>query len=470
MQPHIFACPSRERAIQLYIHSIQRRAGYHVLYSNMAEDGRSDSETDDTLSESRQQEKELIWDQILLYVSTFGLTLSLIPVVARVLVDRSVACNSPGNFTGTRDQLNYVVVWCSRHVRSLEELPLLILFQSLCLIAPHVTWKAYASAAFEEFFSGSLRVGKLRMKTTGSYDEDTIRLVRHLWDRYTRTHSVRTSYRVKLFLHFFVCLIFLPIIIVLYDGGDLLSARDIFCPNIGGDRIQVNVTRGIPTWTVWCTHASSLSFQCVWIANVCLLLLGFLASVRGLWWLHTSHGKELDYRGQCDFYYHLGISYGDDSLFITRKLETKVHNDFNFLLMMLYGLDKGQGEVFRNLIVEFLLQERWKTDYENYLLFLFKISPQSCMHPHGRTALNNDTVQKVFHCKCRKRDASRCDDLPSLGDHLLRLCTRGRNKVDAEFKNALLLFSGSRGFALSVAKLSREVCSIANACIQIYVN
>ena len=414
--------------------------------SSVQEEGSLVDTEDDSPGE--KQRNNFVWDDILLYVSRLGLTLALLGIGEEVFVDRSLACNTP--LYVNRDQLSYVVLWCSRHVRHIEELPLLILFQSLCIWGPHVIWEVYSSPAFREFFWTALRVGQLRAKATGFYDDDTIRFIRKLRDKYTGTHFVRKSYMAKLFLQAVASIVFLAVILGLYRGGNLFDV-DLLCPDIGtGDTLIANVSGGIGSLAVWCTYSASQTLLPLWIADISLLLLGCLASIVGIVWLHRSHSNELHCTGRSDYYYSLGINYGNYQPSGIRRTDSKICSDLDLLMLLLFSLDQGQGEAFRDLIVELYLQERWTKDYEEHIVY---VARQEILRTpmQRRIALIAANVQENIDGSDR---LDKSKNFCMLGQHLVRICLMKRNR---EFLCALHLFAGSKGCTLAVAKISREV-------------
>lgn len=415
------------------------------------------SEDNEDGSPGEKQRKNFVWDDILLYMSSLGLTLALLGIAEEAFVDRSLACNTP--LYVNRDQLSYVLLWCSRHVRHLEELPLLILFQSLCIWAPHVIWEVYSSPAFTEFFSTALRVGQLRAKATGFYDDDTMRIIRKLKDKYTGTNFVRISYVVKLLVQAVASAVFLAVLLGLYQGGRLFD-KDLLCPDIGkGDTSIANVSRGIGNMTVWCTYSASKSLLPLWVANIALLIVGFLASLVGIAWLHKSHSNELHCTGRSDRYYSLGINYGIYDPSRIRGSETKIRSDLDLLMLLLFSLDQGQGEAFRDLIVEVYLQERWTKDYEEHTVYLAR--QELLRIPLGeRLKLLRAEVQENINTTKEGTGVDHSKNLCMLGQDLLLVCLKGLKGREREFNCALHIYAGSKGCTLAMAKISRQTFAI----------
>ena len=405
--------------------------------------------------ESRQY-KRFVWDAILRYVAVLGVTLVVVGLGEEFFLERGLACNTP-NYV-TRDQYTFVVIWCSRIVRLVDLLPLLILIQSLCIFGPQEVWEIFVSSSLEQFFSLSPRLKRLRDKRTGSYDVDTARVVRHLFEKYKGKHVLYMSYWAKIILQMVFCYTFLILMFALYQGGGKFQ-RDFVCYQVGSlysQNVNVNFTSSSERFKPFdadCTYTTAEAFLPVWIINIVLLFAGTIASTIAVIWLLISHWVELDPTGRSEFYYSMGMNIGDYHPQTSHKRMSKIRNDLDFLVMLLFNLDRGQGESFYDVQVELNLQEKWSDDFERYTNYLARLYS-------GEGSVDARTADEI---------KSLIEELPSsslLGKHLFEfiiICafpessSENSEPIYKPFERALHLFCGSKGCSIAVARVTREV-------------
>ena len=310
--------------------------------------------------ESRQYER-FVWDSMLRYVAVLGVSLVVVGLGEEFFLERGLACNTP--YYVNRNQYTFVVVWCSRIVRLVDLLPLLILIQSLCIFVLQEVWEIFVSSSLEQFFSLSPRLKRLRDKRTGSYDVDTARVVRHLCEKYKGKHVLYKSYMAKIILQMAFCSTFLILMCVLYQGGAEFQ-RDFVCYQVGSlysQHVNVNFTSSSERFKPFdadCTYTTAEAFRPVWIINIVLLSAGVIASTIAVIWLLMSHWAELDPKGRSDFYYNMGMNIGDYRPQTSHKRIKRIRNDLDFLVMKLFNLDRGQGESFYDVQVELNLKRK----------------------------------------------------------------------------------------------------------------
>ena len=391
-----------------------------------------------------QESPSFVWDKGLKYVSLLGGILAVIGLGEEYFLAQQFACITPD--TLNRDQHSYIVHWCSRNVRLIDSLPLLILLQSLLIISPHVLWSLYASAALQEFYKLTSSLQPFRNPSTGSFTKTTLLIVQHLRNKYTTSTTLYKSYFCKLCLQGTFSVIFLAIMLVLYRGGEAFG-EDVWCDFVFSNVTSENMTAS--NAKVWCSYSISLAFLPLWIGTILLTVVGFGAAITGVIWLWLPHWKELDHKGRSDFYYSLGLNYGEYTPVRERNQSTVVQSDIQLLVMLLFHLNQGRGEAFHDVQVEQNLEERWKNDYETLLNYKNEIKSSSTKITAGFIRQMVDT------------DNQNASQVPVclLGLHILHVCSQIRKNSDEsiEFETALHLYCGSKGCTVAVAKLSKEV-------------
>ena len=296
----------------------------------------------------------------------------------------------------------------------------------------------------------SPRLKRLRDKRTGSYDVDTARVVRHLCEKYKGKHVLYKSYMAKIILQMVFCSTFLILMCVLYQGGAEFQ-RDFVCYQVGSlysQHVNVNFTSSNERFKPFdadCTYTTAEAFQPVWIINIVLLSAGVIASTIAVIWLLMSHWAELDPKGRSDFYYNMGMNTGDYHPQTSYKRIKRIRNNLDFLVMMLFNLDRGQGESFYDVQVELNLQEKWSDDFESYTNY-------------RATLFSSDGSAEV---RTEEEIRSLIEELPhsSLGKHLFDFIA---NCVFSEssykpFEKTLHLFCGSKGCSIALARGTKEV-------------
>jgi hypothetical protein len=398
--------------------------------------------------ESRQY-KRFLWDSILRYVAALGVTLVVVGLGEEFFLERGLACNTPDYVN--RDQYTFVVVWCSRMVRHVDLLPLLILIQSLCIFGAQEVWEIFVSSSLEQFFSLSPRLKRLRDKKTGCYDVDTARIVRHLCEKYQKKHVLYRSYWAKIMIQMIVCFTFCIVMFEVYERGKKFE-RDFICHEVGSlykEHVNFNFTSSSERFKPFdadCTYTTAEAFLPVWIINLVLLFAGIGASTSAVIWLLFPHWTELDPVGKSDYYYYMGMNNGDYSPQRSHKMKKRIRDDLDFLVMLLFNLDRGQGESFYDVQVELKLQEKWSDDFEEYSTFLEKV-----YHMEFQGSLNDHAEEIIMNAM----------ELPNaLGVCLFDILTRRVVESKRPFEKALHLFCGSKGSSIVVARVTRQLYAV----------
>jgi hypothetical protein len=402
-------------------------------------------------SQKSPEYKRFIWDVVFRYFALLGVTLVVIGLGQEFFLERGLGCNTPAYVN--RDQYTFVVLWCSREVRRVDLLPLLILLQTASILAPQILWEVYADPSLRQFFRLIPRMDRLRNKASGNYDVDTSRTVAHLTKKYGQKGNSKLllSYVIKLMSQNILCVFFLFLMAGLYQGRKEFQV-DFVCSQVGHlDGFNLSTIQGLDPLNVSCTYTISEAFFPLWIADLILLIITASFGIFGLVWIiRISHREELDNKGKADFYYSFAMNGGKYDLDDPHKIKFRVKSDLDFLILLLFNSDRGQGETFYEVQVELRLQSRWADDHDEHSKYVSKI---------GHTV--KDCPQKIPQMldellpTHRSAESAQCH----LGEYLIKLCTAGVNHWTL-YNNTLHLFCGSRGCTLSLGKLSKTIYAV----------
>ena len=401
-----------------------------------------------------------IWDAVFSYFSPLAIIFAVLGLGEEIFLDRGLACNAPGYVD--RDQYEYVVLWCSRHVLRVDLLPSLIVLHTFFVVTPQLVWEVYAAPSLQQFFSLTPGIEHLREKKVGTYDEDTSAVVQYLRDNYRHKTGLLRSYRYKIIFQTVVSWIAFVGMLGTYEGGIAFTV-DFNCSRVGlvGETKHSNVSTndGLDPFDALCSYTSSSLFFALWIADMILLLLTAGVAIFGLVWLKQSHWEELDYEGRADFYYSFSMNSGNYDPSHSQKIKSTIKDDFDFLTLLLFNSDKGLGETLCNVQVELHLQGRWANDYESYTNYI-----SLHVNSPNQDATIKEELDKLADRVTNAVEQPNQVNSPTchLGDHLIYLC-RGRGENESFkrpyilFKSALHLFCGSKGCTVALARLSRQV-------------
>ena len=423
------------------------------------------SSPEESLSQKPAEYNRFIWDVVFRYFSFLGVALVLIGLGEEFFLERGLGCNAPPYVN--RDQYTYVVLWCSRQVRLVDLLPLLILIQTFAILAPQVLWEVYAAPSLQQFFSMAPKLQPLRDKTTGIYDVETSRIVVHLRGKYREKKTLQRFYEFKLACQIILTYCFVVLMLALYLGGTVFQV-DFICSEVGSVKrsVQFNVSmiKGLDPFNVRCTYTTAVTYFPLWIIDIVLLLISAVVGTFGRAWIKMNHWKELDHTGRADYCYSFGLNTDSEKYEPSNSYKSNctIKDDLDLLTLLLFNSDRGQGETFYDVLVELRLQERWANDFEDYSNYVSKIV--NC--PELRTTIKEElmnltAVPSNGGDMGRNNQSLESDLLPCLlGYHLIELCTIGISRDEHQYDlydRTLHLFCGSRGCSLSLARLSRDV-------------
>ncbi|XP_062501340.1 uncharacterized protein LOC134178481 [Corticium candelabrum] len=371
-----------------------------------------------------------LWDVVFRYFTLLGITLVAIGLGEEFFLERGLACNTPEQVN--RDQYRFVVLWCSRHVRQIDLLPLLILAQALLIVAPQVLWDVYSASYFQQFFSLTPRLERLRSKETGDYDVDTTRTVKHLRQKYKGKLHLWTFYHFKLIFQIIVTWLWIAVMLGVYRGQSTFDI-DFVCSEVPSQVYNLNMS----STNVQCTYTTAEAFYPLWIADITLLVIAAVFGIYGFVWLKRRHWKELDHQGNADFCYKFCMTrhqYNPDN---SHKSTQTMKDDLDFLTLVQFNSDRGQGESLYDVQVDLDLQTKWADDYEKYYNRLQLLKSKNATN---QSETNDDEHQQE-------------------ANDLMKFCLEKVTKGKL-YECSLHLFCGSKGCTLALANISKQTYAV----------
>ena len=283
---------------------------------------------------------------------------------------------------------------------------------------------------------------------------DTSRIVSHLTKKYGDKDNLLHNYANKLLSQNVLSFSFVFLMLGLYWGGTVFRV-DFVCSQVGSggdlDDFNVSMIEELDPFNVRCTYTTSEAFFPLWIADVILLMNTASFGTFGFVWVTWKRQwEELDHQGKAHFYYSFAMNGGEYNPVTSRITRFRIKTDLDFLILLLFNSDRGQGETFYEVQFELDLYAKWADDYDKNSKYVAKI-----MRIHSQPEVIEEELQQLssaiptnvsadhFHCH--------------LGDHLVELCTKGV-KHWTLYDSTLHLFCGSRGCTLALGKLSKKVC------------
>eukprot|EP00118_Oscarella_pearsei_P014586 m.125811 g.125811 ORF g.125811 m.125811 type:complete len:613 (+) comp37880_c0_seq16:187-2025(+) len=442
---------------------------------------------------AKQSYKKFVWDELLQYMALVSGVLVLIGLGSEYFLDRGLACTVARQMS--RDEARFAVMWCSsdRHVRLVDMLPFVVFLQGLFLAGSHLLWETSAGSALEQFFAMAPSLSRLRDRQTGQYPFETVQIVRKLRDSYgnsggnnaknTSNIHIFSKYAIKLWVQLIASLACLLALIILSAFNDLFAVNFV-CSEVGGfDQFGYQNTSfivGYNPYDTLCTYTTATSMLTIWIADIVVLIITTGAAIVGIVWCRLPHWYQLDYRNYARFLYSFSMndtsrarqSFQPSSKY---KKTVKIQNDLDFLVMLLYNKDNGQGETFFDVQVELELEELFRVNFEDFSSYFSQLTIPKFKKS---TEEINRLVKLVKDKLAQAEDEEEC----AFGKRLQELCydellsTRRLSfPEDLHVSNepiprvpyavplficGLHLFCGSKGCTLLLLQLCREMTAV----------
>ncbi|XP_065846733.1 uncharacterized protein [Oscarella lobularis] len=256
--------------------------------------------------------KKFVWDEILRVVGAIASVLVIISLGEEFFFNRGLSCFVPSETN--RDQAHYIMQWCTRLVREIDRLPMILFGQSLALLAPHLIWETYASPALAQFFTMTPSLSRLRDRKSGQYSYETVQIVKLLQNAYRNQKSLFITYQLKLWVQFAGSLGFLIGQVFVYYLSNKFE-EDLSCEGI---YLGENVIAPLYTtyanvsdqFTVQCTYTTASLMRTIWIINLVALSVALIVTGFALAWCFFWHWDELDPVSRARFAYFLSMNPG----------------------------------------------------------------------------------------------------------------------------------------------------------------
>ncbi|XP_065916014.1 uncharacterized protein [Dysidea avara] len=282
----------------------------------------------------RLDQKLFFWDNIIFYVASAILGLSVSNIVVDFLrpEPNTVTCFTPFNYT--INQANYVNNFCNDFLPFSENFSLALVAHGVLLLAPQYLWKAYFSARIDFFFFHAAKLETLRERDTGEYPHTNFSVVDYMHREFYERRDILIGYIIKLSLQCVVAVIALIISNVLFQDFDIQF--DCFYQETATQPDSI-LTR--------CSY-SKLRFVSIlrWFDYV-LLVLSILTILYGLWWCLLRSHPELGHKDISLFCYDSCTN----SKHYKAKKWYRLKNDLHFLLVSLFATNAGLGRVFKSV-------------------------------------------------------------------------------------------------------------------------
>ena len=439
--------------------------------------------------QAKETYKKFVWDELLQYMALVSGVLVLIGLGSEYFLDRGLACTVSTSMS--RDEARFAVMWCSSNmqVRLVDGIPFVIFVQGLFLAGPHLLWETMAASALEQFFAMVPSLSRLRDRQTGQYPFETVEIVRKLRATYGETSQTGaryfSRYRLKLWVQLIASLIFLAVLGSLFYYTDFFAIHFI-CTEVGEDSatfrragyLNSSTLTGYNPYDTLCTYTTATSMSVIWGADVLVLIITTIAAISGVAWCMKPHyWAKLDYKSYASFLYSFSMNDTGAARQCFKphsrhKKAVKIRTDLDFLVMMLFTKDNGQGETFFDVQVELELEELFRFHFEGFATYFSQlIGPPGPFTPqdlerrldHIKNAVDTATERlENFSTKLDFGEDKRC----VLGAKLLRLCYDKKQNTETNtfnpenlpmYKSGLHLFCGSKGCTLSLLQICVEV-------------
>eukprot|EP00118_Oscarella_pearsei_P014588 m.125880 g.125880 ORF g.125880 m.125880 type:complete len:590 (+) comp37880_c0_seq34:187-1956(+) len=447
---------------------------------------------------AKQSYKKFVWDELLQYMALVSGVLVLIGLGSEYFLDRGLACTVSRRMS--RDQARFAVMWCSsdKHVRLVDVLPFIVFLQGLFLAGSHLLWETSAASALEQFFAMAPSLSRLRDRQTGQYPFETVQIVRKLRDSYgnsggnTKTKNTSNlhiflKYEIKLWVQLTASLLSLSGLIILSAFNNRFAINFV-CSNVGEDSAALNHSGyrntsslvGYHPHDTMCTYTTAASMLTIWIADIIVLLITTGAAIVGVVWCGQPHWYQLDYKDYARFLFCFSMNDTSGARQSFRpsskhRKSVKILHDLDFLVMLLYNKDNGQGETFFDVQVELELEELFRVNFEDFSSYFSQLTIPKFKKS---TEEINRLVKLVKDKLAQAEDEEEC----AFGKRLQELCydellsTRRLSfPEDLHVSNepiprvpyavplficGLHLFCGSKGCTLLLLQLCREMTAV----------
>ena len=372
-----------------------------IVYKNASKQEKSEeaSKEEESSKEVTIRQKDFFWDQLLFYVGSAILSLTLLDISVEFLRGTGgVVCFTPyqdGNFT--RDQAAFVNSYCSQSLPLSEFYPVFIIVQGLLLLAPQYLWESLFRGYFDFFFSLVSDLDHLRSPKNGEYVERNVNIVKKLEAEFSSSQrGIFRYYVAKNFIQLAIALVSTALSLILFQD----FTTSFLCP-------RQKVPDDWPlSYNVTCVFTSLRILSLIRYADYALIIVLVFVTVYGLVWCIRRHTTELGYQEIALFAFASGLPFEHfifPSPLRSRRCKEKIkaiflpriRNDLDFLLMRLFRADAGIGQVFKDIQIYNEMKRHFDLDHE--LLHLFVSAQQDSYYREQRRKATPPDSKPIFH-------------------------------------------------------------------------
>ena len=323
----------------------------------------------DNEEKKKLQPKLFFWDNIIFYLASAILGLSVTNIVVDFLrpEPNAVVCFTSGN---NRDHTAYINNYCYKDLPFSENFTLALAIHGTLILVPHYLWRVYFNARVDFFFNDAADLEKLRDRDTGKYPPRNFEIVDYLDRNFRETKGILRGYKIKLISQ-----------LVMVAGAIITTAVlfNDFTIQFHCDDEPLDPDNDTTFERVRCSYAKLRFISTLrWIDFVFLGLSGLII-LYGLYWCLPMKGHaELGYLKISRFCFDSCINskhyvaQPNNLLYHIAKLWPiclivkvlpenwfssglekwsfdHLETDLHFLLLSLFATDAGLGEVFKSV-------------------------------------------------------------------------------------------------------------------------
>ena len=307
--------------------------------------------------------KEFTWDDIVKWLVTGILSLTLLNVSAEFIRSYAVVCYVPNE---NSQVAQYVNNFCYSKLPRGEYFSFYILIHGLAIIAPHILWNNLFHSQFNYFFDLVSSLDRLRESKTGEYGSRNFEILSRLEGEFVvnrRVPWIFILYRAKTSAQ-----ILAVVVSLLFNFTFFKSFLDVFdCPF--GQKDFNNSTRPYGWYlseAVTCTFPLLGFLELLRYADVLLMVAILVLLVWSLMWCVVRHTDELGYKDIANFCAKSSFRAEHYRHLPWRKQPfcPRVRSDMDFLILMLFRASSGRGTSFRELQIFWEMKKQYDMDNE----------------------------------------------------------------------------------------------------------
>ena len=305
-----------------------------------------------TSSSPNLKPKPFFWDRIIFSIASTMFVLSVTGIIFEFFEsdENSLSCFSS---LDNRAQYTFINSYCHKYAPIVKYFPVALVLHAAALTVPHYLWMILFSAQFESFFSHAAKVETLLERDTGKYPQTNYAIIDYLQKEFRKKSIILSLYVAKLILQFLFTLIFVAANILIFLDINFNIKFECY-DDSEGSQLFDNVT---------CAYPRKLFINVLQVADYLLLAVAMTVLGFGLCWcLLYNPSKE---KIIAKFYYDSCI----DAKYYYKPPKTwisclKIKNDFKFLLASLLTTDAGLRRVFKNILIDNIISQRFDGDME----------------------------------------------------------------------------------------------------------